>query len=221
MNLPVNFTYDTRKYPFRQIVSDFLGSTEGDLPKIHKTHPFKDKLTSAQGDSPDQKTILHRRFYDKMDETPLFKETYDSFINNFLSENLNFDFIYQRFPTFRIHQPSNVGVFAFHKDKEYNHSPHEINIFLPLTKAFDTNTIWKESAEDRGDYTPLESDYGSITLWDGPNCRHGNKTNTTNLSRLSFDFRILPRNHYNPDSQKATVTKSTHLTLGEYFEEIK
>jgi ectoine hydroxylase-related dioxygenase (phytanoyl-CoA dioxygenase family) len=123
--------------------------------------------------------------------------------------------IYQSRPTFRVHAPNNIAVAKWHKDKAYNHSSNEINIYLPVTSAFDTNTIWAESEEDKGDYAPMNANYGEYFIWNGANLLHGNKKNETNQSRVSLDFRfILPENFQYSGS---SVTHGVEMALGKYW----
>jgi ectoine hydroxylase-related dioxygenase (phytanoyl-CoA dioxygenase family) len=156
-----------------------------------------------------------------MDEEQTFKNLYDKFVGECLTKVVDFPFHYQRFPTFRIHQPDNVGVFEFHKDKEYNHSEHEINIFLPMTTASGTNTIWVESEEDKEDYRPMSARYGEFCLWNGANLKHGSMVNDTPTTRVSFDFRILPVDKYDESKTKESVTGGVNFTIDGYFQELK
>ena len=80
----------------------------------------------------------------------------------------------------------NLAVGGYHKDRDYNHSEHEINFFVPLTEAFDSNTVWVESEEDKGDFSPMEASYGEYYMWNGANLTHGNKKNDTGRTRVSF-----------------------------------
>jgi len=210
------YKYNTEEFDFRGIVEGYLEAKE--LENLHKIDKFEKKLTSGSGDYGDQKQKLHKKFYSKMDEDPLFKNLYDKFIQEFIANQVEFKFHYQRFPTFRIHQPDNVGVFAFHKDKHYNHSEHEINIFMPLTKAYDTNTVWAESEEDKGDFSPMELEYGELFMWDGANLNHGSKTNVTNQTRVSFDYRILPVEKYNDSQVKSSITNAKSMSIDNYFQ---
>ena len=67
---------------------------------------------------------------------------------------------------------------------------------MPLTNAYDTNTMWVESEEDKGDYTPVNSTYGDLIQFDGANLSHGNKKNITNQTRVSIDFRLQMESNY-------------------------
>ena len=50
-------------------------------------------------------------------------------------------------------------------------------------------------------------------MFNGGECIHGNKTNNTGKTRVSFDFRILPLENYNPDYKARTRTKILNLNL--------
>ena len=99
--------------------------------------------------------------------------------------------MFQRKPTLRIHLPNNKAVGEFHKDREYNHPIEEINIWVPITSAFNTNTLWLESAFDKEDYSPMNMNFGQGLIFDS-GLSHGSVVNVENLTRLSFDFRIIP-----------------------------
>ena len=43
------------------------------------------------------------------------------------------------------------------------------------------------------------SEYGQYCMFNGNKCTHGNKPNKTSLTRVSFDFRVIPISKYNPD----------------------
>lgn len=212
------YEYSTEIFDFRNIVEKYLETTE--LENLHEIDRFEKKLTAGSGDYSDQKQNLHKKFYRKMDEDPLFKNLYDRFIREFVANQVEFEFHYQRFPTFRIQQPNNIGVFEFHKDKDYNHSEHEINIFMPMTKAYDSNTVWAESEEDKEDYSPMELEYGELFMWNGANCKHGNKINSTGQTRVSFDYRILPVDKHDESKAKSSVTKGTVFSLENYFQRL-
>ena len=214
------FKYDTEKYAFKEVVQEYLGVQN--LEGLHHANRFDKKLTDHKGESPDQRTKLHRTFYRSMDTDPSFKKLYDSFIESFVRSLLaEKNFLYQTFPTLRIHQPKNIAVFAFHKDKDYNHSSKEINFFLPMTRAFKTNTFWAESSEDKGDFSPIESEYGGLIMWNGANLKHGNKTNETDITRVSFDFRIIYEDDYLGQEVLSSKSRGKKFCEGEYFTNFK
>ena len=42
---------------------------------------------------------------------------------------------------------------------------------------FDTNSIWRESSPEKGDFKPFDLKVGEIIYWNGNTCIHGNKIN--------------------------------------------
>lgn len=212
MELGKKFSFDKEKYKFRFEIEEMFQSYN--LEYVHKWEDcnFK-KLTFDT----DQRTKLHKRFYSNVRESN-FLNVYTKFLEEQILPLFKEDILYQKIPTFRAQVPNNISVAEFHKDKSYSHSPYEVNIFLPITPAKDSSTIWVESKEDLGDYKPMNAEYGEYYIWNGSNLKHGNKINTTGMTRFSVDFRILPYNLYREDDIKETVTTKTKLKLGSYFE---
>lgn len=203
------YSYDTLEYPFAAVVADHLGCH--DLATLHNgtTYPLFSR-------EKDQSTIFHKRFYAIGKE---FYQLYRRFIATVIAKIVNEPLVFQRVPTFRVHLPQNVAVGEFHRDRDYFHSPQEINFWLPLTKAWDTNTVWIESAEGKEDFRPLELGYGEFLLFDGANLKHGNKVNRTGFTRVSFDFRIIPLDRYQPNNHH-TINTNKRFVIGEYFESL-
>jgi|TARA_R110000824_G_scaffold112520_4_gene261762 hypothetical protein len=209
--------YDIKLFDFKQIIESYLDYTN--LPFIHKDYPFASTLISGT----DQNQDLHKKFYNKMDndERCLFVNTYTKFIKEVILKPYKCPMVFQTFPTFRIHQPSNLAVFGWHRDRDYNHSPHEVNYYLPITEAFGTNTFWYESEEGKKDFQPMEARYGEIIEWDGANCRHGNKPNNTGQTRISFDFRVLTKDNYEKYLPKRSITQGKKFEIGSYYSYLK
>lgn len=107
--------------------------------------------------------------------------------------------VYQAVPSIRCHLPGTARpLLTLHCDAEYHHPPSELNFWLPLTSTFGANTLWTESAPCRGDFRPLELEYGQLHAFYGNKCRHYTLPNTTDITRVSIDFRVLPRRVYKP-----------------------
>ena len=92
----------------------------------------------------------------------------------------------------------------------------EDNFYLPFTNAFDTNTIWAESEEDKGDFAPMNCNYGECIQWDGCNLTHGNKINNTGKARVSIDFRVIRLSNYIP-SEHSSINTKAKFQIGEYY----
>ena len=62
--------------------------------------------------------------------------------------------------------PKNKTVAQFHRDREYNHPIEEIKIWVPVTLAKKTNTIWIESQSEKADYKPINLKNGKLVIFD-------------------------------------------------------
>tara|TARA_Y100001963_G_scaffold151718_1_gene235113 strand:- start:952 stop:1590 length:639 start_codon:yes stop_codon:yes gene_type:complete len=206
--------YNIEDYPFRVLVEKYLDFKN--LEKIHDKYNFEETLLSGT----DQNRHLHKKFYSSMDKDGEFVSLYRQFIKDEILPFFDEDMIFQKYPTFRVHQPNNIAVFAFHRDRDYNHNKNEINFYLPITKAFGTNTFWYETKEGEKDHKPMEADYGEVVMWNGANLEHGNKKNETGQTRISFDFRLLSKRKYMNSEIKISKSKGKKLELGDYFDEI-
>ena len=170
----------------------------------------------------DQSTIWHKCFYKNIREDSSFDEVYVDFLNDVIKPRFNEQIVYQKIPTFRVHLPGNIAVGEFHKDKHYRNEEwankvQEINYFLPLTKAYGTNTIWTETEEDLGDFKEIRADYGECVEWSASKLTHGNKQNITSVTRVSFDFRVIRKSRY-VESNHLTINTKTPFGIGGYYE---
>lgn len=208
----MNIQYYTHRLevPFKNFLSKMIFdhpnqlltsiTAEGDLPTVHT----------------DQHTIYHKRYYEQFKESA-FVSIYESFLRCYIAEIIGEPFLYQTIPNLRIQAPKSIGVGEFHRDRDYSHSPKEINIFLPITNAFGNATIWTETSPGLEDFIPLNCPAGGFYVWNGSNLLHGNKINDTSESRVSIDFRILPKRFYNDSNIKKSVTNGTSMDLGGYW----
>lgn len=171
----------------------------------------------------DQSTNWHKLFYNWA-RTDEFIQMYDKFILEIIKPLYNEQIVYQAIPTFRVCYPNNIAVGEFHKDKYYRNGEwaakvKEDNFFLPFTDAFGTNTIWVESEEDKGDFSPINCNYGECIQWDGCNLSHGNKINITGKARVSVDFRVIRYSNYIPSDSESINTK-IKFQIGGYYKTI-
>jgi ectoine hydroxylase-related dioxygenase (phytanoyl-CoA dioxygenase family) len=210
------YNYNTKDFDFANFVKNKFNIEN--LSQIHTI--LKDKYDVFTDPSQDQKTFFHKKFYELYEDNgSQFLNLYDKFILYIASTHFqDKKIIYQSKPTFRVQIPDNIAVAKWHKDKLYNHSEHEINIFLPLTEAFDTNTIWAETEEDKGDFQPMNAKFGEYYIWNGANLNHGNKKNETGVSRVSLDFRIIEEQHFNYSG--TSVTTKVPMKIGHYWKTI-
>ena len=212
MHQKEKYSCNLDEYNFRQEIEKMFGTDQ--LERIHEIEDCDFGILDMETD---QTTYLHKKFYEKVEETN-FLNDYKKFLKDVILPHFNEDLLYQKIPTFRIQVPDNISVAEFHNDKSYSHSPDEVNIFLPITEAKETYTIWSESQENLGDYSPMNAEYGEYYIWDGANLKHGNKINESNISRFSVDFRVLPYSKYDENNMQETITTKIKLKLGSYFD---
>jgi ectoine hydroxylase-related dioxygenase (phytanoyl-CoA dioxygenase family) len=89
---------------------------------------------------------------------------------------------------------------------------------MPLTKAYGTNSLWIESCPGKKDYSPVSLNYGDILQFDGANLYHGTEVNKTGQTRVSLDFRILPKKILLENQNK--LSKKAIDILNNYYDEI-
>ena len=65
----------------------------------------------------------------------------------------------------------------------------------------------------------MNADYGDFFIWDGANLKHGNEINTTGKSRVSLDFRFIPKRLYKK-SNKKSINAGKLFNIGEYWTEL-
>lgn len=210
--------YSIRNFPFYALVGNCFNCP--DLSELHKNMEVTEKFTMENNSD----TKYHKMFYDKLrlgwEE---LEKNYKNFIKEVVSPLVGEDFVYQKWPTLRIHIPNNWATPEFHCDSQegYNHPEGEINFILPLTLCYGTNAVWAESEPNKKDFQPLEGGVGDLITFNGNKCLHGNKENLTEDTRVTFDFRILPVSKYDPDLAKESNTTSTKFKIGGYYTEIE
>lgn len=96
-------------------------------------------------------------------------------------------------PMLRVHPPGYDSISPVHKDSDYGLAAGAINVWIPLTRVWDSNALWVESESGRGDFRPVPLRYGQALLFDAVRLAHGSRTNETDVTRVSFDFRCHGR----------------------------
>ena len=95
--------------------------------------------------------------------------------------------------------PAREATIGIHRDGDYaRHDAAEINFWVPLTDVAGATALRVESAPDRGDFRPVALDCGQGLRFDGYACRHFTVPNDTDKTRVSFDFRAVPRSLWRP-----------------------
>jgi hypothetical protein len=215
--------YSLDHFPFHRLIGNLLKSPN--LMLLHETlYPAGQQVPTLDTNEPgkDQATEFHKKFYEMANGEPCaFMEAYEKFaryVRPFVGEG---KFLYQRIPTFRVHLPNNKAVGGrSHRDVDYNHPKEEINIVVPLTSMFGTNSMFTETRPHLRDFRVIQLDVGNFMIFNGALCEHGNFINTTGITRVSFDFRLLPINKYDPNNERESVAHHVKFQKGHYYAEI-
>jgi hypothetical protein len=206
---PSVFSYDSGQHDFRSLICGIFGTSR--LESLH------DSSIGILKRGNDQSTEFHRKFYENFTGDGDIHSAYLKFIDDVIAPIFGEPFCYQAVPTFRIHLPGNVAVGEFHKDGDYNHSPGEVNFWVPFTKASGTNSVFIETALGSGEFKPADVSYGEVLTFDAVRWLHGNRLNDSGQTRVSFDFRCVAMSLYRPTGLK-TVNVGKTLEIGDYFE---
>ena len=211
------FEYDTNRYPFKQLIADWLGVPSCSLENIHtlplptssNTKPIHPRICKAWKAAEMPRLSSEAREYSTLTQQKLFQSpeyerlmnTYRLFIKEVVAplctdtshDTNNIHVVYQSPPTTRVVLPNGRPTISMHCDKEYkNHQEAEINFWVPLTNVWGTNSLWLESQPNLGDFEPVSLRYGQAMRFDGHDCRHYTVQNETDSCRVSIDFRVVP-----------------------------
>jgi len=210
------YKYNEKKYNFVGFFEKLFQCDN--LSEIHKK---SEKYSFFESPGNDSNTNLHKIFYDYMRKTPdEMLSMYKKFIKNEIAPKIGAKekIIYQKWPTFRVHLPDNVAVGGWHTDGDYNHPSGEINFIVAITEMFESNTTIAESSPGKMDFRQLELSPGMYLKFDGNKCMHGNLPNRTGVSRVSFDFRVIKYEEYDPTHELSSISKGNKFIIGEYYE---
>jgi hypothetical protein len=225
MTIEKVFRYSTEDYPFEETLKTILGF-EGDLRLAHSLIQGStewDQITFQN----DTSTEFHKRYYksEKYDEMITL---YHRFLQDWLLPQLEEDdYIVQKEPSFRIHIPNNTALgkrgdeqdnemIGLHCDGDYNHPSSEVNYMLTITGQSETNSCYTESEPGKGDFHPIALEYGEVFRFYGNKCRHFNKRNISNRTRISFDFRVIPASKYEENDTSA-IHSGRKFVVGGYY----
>lgn len=179
-----------------------------------------------------------------------FLKLYNSFIENIICSHFSESFYFQKTPTLRFHFPNQEGFNwhpTIHNDIMLGHPPKEINIWLPFTKTFGSNSmiiapldfslmVMRKLNFDYGKFVhdiqmdeafrnfllsnmkPLELKFGEGIFFDS-RCLHATQYNTTDSTRVSMDIRIISEASYKslPFEYVGTGRMKMPFTPGNYY----
>lgn len=216
-------------------ILDYLKRLWGviDLEKLHlHSNDFRSLSPHQLSEIDSDK---HTAFYNfiKSDESflvnhyiPLVRKVHAAF---FPSET---ELIYQTYPTIRIQYPDGTAI-PKHRDSDplSKHPFGENNFIIPMTRMFDTCSMYIESSPDKEDFSPMTLQHGQLLWFNGNMCTHYNEKNREGITRVSLDFRVITCKDYSKyidgyDVEKAIRNERdiernrdpTMMILGGYYQ---
>ncbi|KAL1510749.1 hypothetical protein AB1Y20_007036 [Prymnesium parvum] len=123
--------------------------------------------------------------------------------------------VFQSFPCVRVLRPGEFSIGP-HCDAQYQAPDGNINFYLPLTDEIaGTNSLFLESEPGKEDWEALHLTYGELHRFYGVYCAHFTAENTTDVTRVSIDFRLVPGCCYEEDVEQ----QPKDFRVGEYYSE--
>ena len=167
----------------------------------------------------------HKVFADSAVPTRLFHANRSKFLVeyrklvSYLSSHVfGEDLVFQAVPNLRFQFPGDTAVDSWHRDSDFGHSLDEVNLWIPLTEATDSSTIWIETSQGATSYIPVLVPVGRCLVFDGANLSHGNVLNDSSRTRVSFDFRVVRKSQYRDREDVRSIRHGLAFKVGEYFQ---
>ena len=225
-------SYDAATFDLVGAASAVLGLEGVRLGEAHTLEPAEPSETPPQLQqaqvqarmvrAPDSKErgVARRRFKNSA-AWQNFLALYRKFVHEWVVPQFGgVELLYQASPVLRVVMPGSVPPCKPHCDADYFHDPNEINYWVALSPVWGNNSLWAESEPGAGDYAPFELGPGQVVRWYGNRCRHYTCDNDTDGTRVSIDFRVIPRWAFVPPAQRAgdaKVQTQYVLDVGDYY----
>eukprot|EP01045_Picozoa_sp_COSAG04_P039961 COSAG04_NODE_11451_length_708_cov_1.098522_1_plen_186_part_10 len=174
------FGFDPAAHDLRGLISRILlhgAAAQGvGLQQLHTLPEFQPRTKGRP-------TLINKRWRNKGggeagDLSEAFRRQFGRFVDEVVRPELGGgELLYQRQPVLRCHVPGDKPLGHRHRDESYGRQPSEVNIWLPLTQVFGSNSLWAESARGREDWHPFECGWGECVRFWGCECEHFTKAN--------------------------------------------
>jgi hypothetical protein len=178
----------------------------------------------------DRNSIFNKQYHHYIDNNSSFNQTYFNFINNYIKPLFPNEekLVIQKTPNLRISFPNltaigkreeeNDDIVGLHKDSDFGHHFEEVNIIIPITNMYDSNSVYFEpqinSNKNFDEYINMKINVDQFFVGKLNKLRHYNKINKTNKTRISLDLRIIPYSKYIENLKDFEGTK---FEVGKYF----
>lgn len=205
---PAALPFDTSRFTFREAVLACLDiSSSGEdgsavLEALRVTAESARKLSKRTGNRGPSTYYIQQwqtGMHGPSKRGGEFKKVYLDYLREVVLPHIGDPrgIVFQRDPTFRCHLAhGGEATGRRHNDSQYGHHRNELNFWLPITRAHASNSLYSESRPGAQDFEPLELEYGQCQRFWGAQCVHYTQPNETEITRISLDFRVVPRSCY-------------------------
>lgn len=170
-------------------------------------------------------------FHESVDQSDEFVNIYHSFMKEYIvplfaSENKDTPvLVIQKTPNIRISFPQYAAIgrnpkedheeiIGYHKDADFGHHFTEMNFIVPITRMYESNSVYYETEINSKKYTNLKLEENQIFRGYLNKLHHYNMKNNTEHTRISFDLRVIPYDKY---MEHLDYFKGTKFELGKYY----
>jgi hypothetical protein len=204
--------YDTGRYPFAALAGAVFKSRA--LHQLHVDwlrHKIRRGLPPVLGYADN---LSLRKMLQDLDDASPFYAVYNRFVVEVIGAAFGRKISYSAHPKMRVHLAGTPTVSKWHRDADITLRPEQINVWLPFTNAYDSNSLWIETGYGRADYRPVTVAYGQALIFDGGFLSHGTVDNATGDTRVSIDFRFAVQREKLPRAAQAIFAcRPDDLTL--------
>ncbi|RUL79006.1 StrG-like protein [Dyella choica] len=183
------FSYDTSRWDFRALVSEYLGTDE--LETLHllpQFNPGGGTLPVPNYEATKNSWEISKKLKDALSVAA--HALFGGLLYGPVQEMLYPIEGYQPSPAARVNFHGSKSILRFHVDSEYGQRAELVNLWLPVTAVAGSNSMYLESEVGRGDYAPLQMAYGQACIFRGGELMHGTMDNDSGSTRISFDIRF-------------------------------
>ena len=232
--------YHSFENPFPKILKQIFEETyeyTGPLDEIH-TLLETNLLTTEQKEyhknihewTKDRNSVFVKRFHEYVDKYTHFNETYYTFLRQYILPLFpnESQLVIQKTPNIRFSLPDNAAIGCDPKDPEtiigvhydgyFGHHTTEQNFVIPITRMFETNSIYHEPYVNSNipphQFESLTIDTTHFAQAYFNKIIHCNRINKTNKTRISFDIRVIPYSKY---QENLDYFQGTKFELGKYY----
>ena len=185
----VRLGYDTERFPFAALLRrDVFGVRS--LESLHTDVLAARTRRGQRGELRTRDNLAARALVQQLPDSAPFFRLYHEFMRLVLAPVAGRSLSYSNRPKVRVHFPGTASVSSFHADAPVTKRVDQINFWLPITDVHGSAALLLESDYGVADYAPVPLRYGQVLIFDGGYLGHGSVSNTTDVTRISFDMRF-------------------------------